>query len=553
MTENTRKKKRKLFRPPNRTGWVAIIAPTLLIAVAVFSVQLQRQLAAAKDRVAELEEKLDRLTHHRDAVAEDFPHTSEMVDAFRTLSFEKATRFAENLVFAYPADGKAYEKMLVSFNGAVNTCLDSGRLMEAARLVNWMTVIQDRQPMVLNGEQSMSLYLESIDGVRKVREQAVAIAHTEMAGLNGNLLASPNSTAAGIEELVQKGASLILVANLFGDDELGAEGMAFLENLELLATSVPADEAGPEELLTYLKTTLAEMGWMDPLLPAAEKLLQQRVALVAGLLATQLSELGESPEVIAWTWLALDDLESFFASANGNDELQQVWGNTVAWLQQEVETEITALLNKRSALEMSSEEFEAQLMPLSQKLERVDTDGAMRRRLVRAQQEIEEKFQRGHFDSQVQKLEQRLRRRSLDDFDFEGILIDVALLPQPSTDLQMASYLQLSRRVQVAEGKRERKRMESRIQDYNRWAFSLLRNEATRMDGTSRSDRTRIRVAAAKTLAEIQPSFLNRVVLEYYNEVYAESMMGLDEEEKLEVYQHWVRSKPRGLDGIPSN
>jgi hypothetical protein len=526
----------------------SISAIIFLILLALIQLQL---IFAERENLSKLSSKVERLLNSQ--VKDEnktFPSTEAMIEAFEVNSLEIATRLAENLVFAYPADFTSYERLVFSYTKVLQRNLSNNQLLEASQLVNWMSGIQERQIMVLRGPQYINLYLETLDLNRSLRNEVLEKAEDEMKRLRATLANLDGQGNSDIPALIREATNILLVANFLGDEELGVQGTDYVESLRLISRHEPNMENTPAQMISYLRDIISLINWGETILPEAEFVLRERINLVSLSLSEILENSVINRQIPKFSLGEYDSLKFLVESNLVPVELSLAWRNLLEASQAEVEREINILLTSFFNSDISSFEFDKRVKPLAAKLEYLDETGSIIIRLKQSRINLEEEKGRKIFDHKISLIYDLLKLKLAPEFDLENILTQVALLGEPRSPEQYAAIMKLSVEIQNLQRARDQQNLENLSQKYNLWAYRNLRESQAFLNDASRNNRATYRIDVARVLASINPALLNRAMQEYYNVVFNESMKGLSENERLKSYERWVNTTPFSLETI---
>lgn len=507
-------------------------------------ISLNKQLDTAHEEKKELRQEMeDLITANRSSGLQRFPLTAQMKEAFQHGNYEHATRLAENLLFAYPSDAPSYQVLLTIYQSTVKRLLDSNHLLDGARLLNWMTGIQDRQAMVIKSENAMEAYLSALESQRELINRASSIADEDAKALEQRVKTQgANWNTPDIDEMTTEAASLVLVGAMLDSPNVTKIATAVLEVIELLSLAVPSAHDLPEKFLEYLQALQSKKDGDVAISEKVAILIEPRLKIVFDAFADKLRAFAQYSGNEAWLWNRLHELQ--FLSTDSTESFRSAVDSIKKSLIQESESAIEKAISGYREGRTDTPD----LMSFVGKLERLDVSPAKIDTFLR---DMEKARAERHDADIARKIGDMRSRLKIADVDLDVLLAELALLPQPDNAHTMSELISLTQEVQHAVAQKDRRETETKVRKYNRWALSELNRLVEEMKrASSRSEKTDKKISAARVLSSMNESFLTRAMRERYAEVYQESMKGLGEENKLEVYHHWVSAVQKGLEDI---
>lgn len=504
---------------------------------------LSQQLNTAHVEKKQLLQEMEELiTSNRSSGLQRFPLIAQMEEAFQHGNYEQATRLAENLMFSYPSDAPSYLVLLTTYQSTVAKLIDSNQLLDGARLLNWMTGIQNRQAMVIKSDNAMEAYLSALESQRELMSRASTIANQDAKALEqrvqtqGAVWITPD-----MDEMTTEAAALVLVGAMLDSPNVSQIATAALEAIELLGIAAPSAHDSPERYLEYILALQSRQDSDEITYETVATLIAPRLTIAFDAFANILHAYAQSSENREWLWDRLHELHSL--SADSTETFRVAVDSVKESLIIESESAITkAISDYREGRENTSD-----LMRLVERIGHLGVPATKINTFSLAMEKARAERQDAEIARKIVDIRNRLK---LVNVDLDVMLAELALLPQPDTVRTMSELVSLTQEIQGAVAQKDRRDTEAKVRAYNRGALSELNELMKKMEYASRKERDDTRIDVAKKLSSMNESFLTRAMRDRYAEVYQESMKGLDEKQKLKVYEYWVSTVPKGLEDI---
>lgn len=509
--------------------------------------RLSHQLDTAHAEKKQLRQEMeDLITANRSSGLQLFPLTTQMEEAFQNENYEQATRLAENLMFAYPSDAPSYQVLLTTYQSTVAGLLDSNQLLDGVRLLNWMSGVQNRQAMVIKSEIAMEAYLSALESQRQLMSRASSIANQEAKALEQTVQTQgADWNTPDIDEMTTQAASLVLVGAMLDSPNVTAIATAALEVIELLGLAAPSADDSPEKDLEYLWALQSRQDGEETTSDAVATLIASRLTIAFDALEAKLRAIDQSSESTEWLWDRLHELQSLYAGST--DSFRSTVDRIKESLISESESAIAKAISEYREGRVNEPDPMSLVSIHFRRLERLDVPTTRIDAVARDMEKARAERHDANISSKIVDIRNRLK---IANVDLDVLLAELALLPQPDTARTMSELISLTQDIQHAVAQKDRRDTEAKVRAYNRWALSELNRLMNAMDQASRSDRANARINAARALSSINESFLTRAMRDRYAEVYGKSMKGLNEEQILQIYEHWVSAVQKGLEDM---
>ncbi len=545
---------------------------TITLAVVVAAVllgkgqvkRIHQQMESIRLETTKAQEQIDRVQRRQlDIEAAQEAHALEvfpepamaaMEIGFRQGRLKEAMSIAENMLLAYPADAAGYRRFVHTFETAVGQSLQERDYVNALRLTQWHGELQRVQVRVLKGKPYLDSFLEARSRNADLQNEGLAVAQAHLYQVVPRIRTTPGEVAGGKpgDELEGKLSQLLILATSLGappvvDVEKALTNLWALREVEFL----PKADSEDVEHIVDLSSLCNER----ELFGEVKRFLKDRLGELASRYAAETRQhLDALRQDEAEQWLEAHLAEMLLVDSATNEH-QLAEGQQVTALVQKAQAmlltiamqELTQRCKAYVEGKSSVEELLAAQQEIHVKLVESGVPAIEVQRLIQVVQEAIERREDQKVLARIESVRSRLNKAALPKSELE-MLLDEMLTVSPSDGEGARLYRVTVSALRTRLHEREREEVEAKRRAYLTWAFGNLKALDQRLENAPRRERLSERVSVLKEMREIDENLLNWALSNYCHEIRQKAMEGLDEPQKLEVYEHWVQHDPRGLD-----